>query len=362
MSGRTLLVLSGGTGGHVFPALAIADGISKCGWKVIWVGSLNGIEAKLVPAAGYPVTWIRFTGLRGKNLIYLLMLPWRLVMALGICINLIFRERPDVILGMGGYISFPGALAALLLRRPLVLHEQNAIAGMVNRICSLWADKILLGYPGALKGRNARVEITGNPVRGEILALKPPENRYGSRSGPLKVLVIGGSLGARVLNEVIPKAVALLKENERPEILHQTGKKDCDEVKQAYAESGVKAEVNPFIGNMADAYAKADLVICRAGALTVAELAGAGVASVLVPYPHAVDDHQTVNAHYLVDAGGALLFVQDQLTPQRLANLISSMKREDLMKMAVRAKGLAMPDAVSHVITVCKRLAEEANA
>ena len=362
MNARTLLVMAGGTGGHVFPALAIADGVRKCGWRVVWVGSQHGIEAKLVPNAGYPITWIKFSGLRGKNLVHFIMLPWRLVVALGACMSLIFRERPDVILGMGGYVSFPGALAALLLRRPLVLHEQNAIAGLVNRISAHWADKILLGYPGALKGLRDRVEVTGNPVRSEILALNDPSSRYGSRSGPLRILIIGGSLGARVLNEVIPKAVSLLGADVKPMIRHQTGKTDCDMVKQAYAQAAVQAEVEAFINNMADAYAGADLVICRSGALTVAELAAAGVASVLVPYPFAVDDHQTANAHYLVDAGGALLIDQKQLTPVKVANLLVSMKRKDLEEMAIRAKELAKPDAVRHIIEVCKKLAGEGNS
>ncbi|MBU6459938.1 MAG: undecaprenyldiphospho-muramoylpentapeptide beta-N-acetylglucosaminyltransferase [Proteobacteria bacterium] len=358
MTSRTILIMAGGTGGHVFPALAIADALKQEGWRIIWLGSLKGIEARLIPQAGYPIFWIKFAGLRGKGVSHLIMLPWRLITSLLVCVMLIFRERPHVVLGMGGYVSFPGGLAALFLRCPLIIHEQNAIAGMVNRVCSKWADRVLLGYPNALHGPRNKIEVTGNPVRNEILKLGEPVERYALRTGALNILVVGGSLGARALNELMPQAMALLAETGRPRICHQTGKLDYEQVRLQYRQAAIEAEVVPFIENMAEAYAFADLVICRSGALTVAELAAAGVAGLLVPYPYAVDDHQTANARYLSDKGAALILDQKGLTPAGLAELIESMTRENLKHMAILARKLARPDAVKHIAKACIHLVD----
>lgn len=341
--------MAGGTGGHIFPALAVADYLRDQGWRVVWLGARTGMEATLIPQHGYSVEWIRFSGLRGKGLIRMALLPLNLLIAFCQSARAIFRVRPDVVLGMGGYIAFPGGMMAALFNRPLVLHEQNSIAGLSNRVLAQVADRKLVGFPQALK----RSEWTGNPVRRDIAMLAEPESRFRNRSGNLKLLVVGGSLGAQALNEAIPHALALIPEVGRPEVVHQAGEKHIAVLDKYYREAGVKATTLAFIDDMAGAYASADLVICRAGALTVAELAVAGIASVLVPFPHAVDDHQTHNARFLSEQMAALLLPQDELTPRRLADLLLDFTREKLLDMARRARALGKPEATRIVAEHC---------
>ncbi len=351
---RTIMIMAGGTGGHVFPALAVADVLRTAGWQVVWLGSRTGMEATLVPARGFETAWIRFSGLRGKGIVAKLLLPLNLLVAFWQSARVIFARRPDVVLGMGGYVSFPGGMMASLFNRPLAIHEQNSIAGLANRVLARLADRVLVAFPDTL----AKGEFVGNPVRAEIARIAPPEERFAARSGPLRVLVVGGSLGAAALNDVVPKALARIPAALRPVVTHQSGEKHIAALRANYAAVGVKAELVPFIEDMAAAYAGADLVICRAGATTVAELAATGVASLLVPFPFAVDDHQTTNARYLVDHGAALLEQQAHLTPERLAGMLSDLTREELRQMAERARSAAKPEATEAVARACMELAK----
>ncbi|MBC8007502.1 MAG: undecaprenyldiphospho-muramoylpentapeptide beta-N-acetylglucosaminyltransferase [Prolixibacteraceae bacterium] len=346
---RTILVMAGGTGGHIFPALAVADQLRDQGWKIVWLGSKAGMESKLVPQHGFEIVWMRFSGLRGKGLLRMMLLPLNLAVAFWQSARAIFRVRPDVVLGMGGYISFPGGMMAAVLARPLVLHEQNSIAGLANKVLARVADRILVAFPNALKNS----EWTGNPVRRDIAQLPAPEQRFRNRTGKLKLLVVGGSLGAQVLNEMVPRALALIPESQRPEVTHQAGEKHLATLETAYRQAGVSATTMAFIGEMSHAYATADVVICRAGALTVSELAAAGIASVLVPFPSAVDDHQTFNARYLADKSAAVLLPQSQLSPRKLADLLLGFSREKLLDMANRARALGKPDAAQIVAGHC---------
>lgn len=351
---RTIVVMAGGTGGHVMPGLAVAQAMRERHWKVVWMGNPAGMEATIVPRHGFPMRWVRFGGLRGKGLLTKLMLPLNLLRAFWQALRALRAVRPSVVLGMGGYIAFPGGMMAALLGVPLVLHEQNAVAGLANRVLARVADRVLVAFPGALPG----AQWTGNPVRAEIAAVVPPQQRFAPREGALRLLVVGGSLGAKALNDAVPQALALLPRELRPEVTHQSGKAHRDALADAYRRAGVEATLVEFIDDMAVAYACADLVICRAGAMTVAELAAVGVASVLVPFPHAVDDHQTVNARYLTDRGAALLLPQSELTPDRLAGLIRGLGRERLLEMAVRAREAARPDATATVADVCEGVAK----
>ena len=346
------MIMAGGTGGHVFPGLAVAELLHQSGWRVIWLGAKTGMEAALVPKHGYDMAWVSFSGVRGKGPLAFFFLPARLLVAFWQSARAIFAHRPDVVLGMGGYVSFPGGMMAALLGKPLVVHEQNAIPGLANRVLAAVADRVLCAFPGALK----HASVTGNPVRPEIAAIAAPESRYTGRSGPIRVLVVGGSLGAQALNDVVPRALALLT-GERPVLTHQSGAKHVDSLRRAYAAAGVPAKAFAFIEDMAGAYAEADLVICRAGATTVAEIAAAGVASVLIPYPHAVDDHQTANARFLADAGAAVLVPQSELSPERLAEVLAGFDRLRLRDMARRARSLARPGAAAAVATACAELA-----
>jgi len=301
---------------------------------------------------------LKFGALRGKGLLRKLLLPVSLLSGFWQALRGLRRVKPDVVLGMGGYITFPGGMMAALLGRPLVLHEQNSVAGLANRVLARVADKVLSGFPDVLD----RAEWVGNPVRAEIAALAPPEARFAARSGPLKLLVVGGSLGAAVLNENVPLALARIPAGQRPQVLHQAGEKQIAALREAYAAAGVDGELRPFIEDMASAYAEADLVICRAGALTVAELAAVGVASLLVPFPHAVDDHQTGNARFLAERGAAYLLPQRELDVARLAGILSSLDRPRLLQMAINARALAKPEASASVAAVCARLAGGENA
>lgn len=345
---KTIVIMAGGTGGHIMPGLAVADELKRHNWRVIWMGNPDGMEARLVPAQGYEMAWVRFTALRGKGILRKLLLPLNLLRGFAQAWRELSRIQPAVVLGMGGFISFPGGMMAALKGIPLVLHEQNSIAGLANRVLAGVADRVLTGFPDALK----KGRWIGNPVRRAIAALPAPGARYDERTGRLRVLVIGGSLGAQALNETVPRALALLPEEERPEVVHQSGEKHLDALRAAYAAAGVQAHAVAFVEDMAGAYAWADLVICRAGALTIAELAAAGVASILVPFPHAVDDHQTANARFLARAGAAILLPQDELTPERLAAL-RNMTRSQLREMAEKARALAMPDATATVAQIC---------
>ena len=352
---KTILIMAGGTGGHVFPGLAVGDALRARGWKVVWMGNPDGMEAKLVPSRGYEMAWVRFAALRGKGLARKLQLPLNLLSACQQAAREIRRVQPDVVLGMGGYISFPGGFTARLLGRPLVIHEQNSIAGLANRVLSRLATRVVCGFPQALP----KSAWLGNPVRGDIARLPEPAERFAQRreTMPLRLLVLGGSLGAAAINEMVPKGLALLPEAERPEVRHQAGEKHLAQLQQNYAEAGVRAQCLAFIDDMAAAYAWADLVICRAGALTVAELAAAGVASILVPFPHAVDDHQTFNARFLARAGGAVLLPQDEMTAQSIS-LIRNYSRGQLLQMAERARALAKPDAAEAVADLCAEVAK----
>ena len=350
---KTILIMAGGTGGHIMPGLAVADHMAGLGWRVVWMGNRDSMEARLVPASGYEIAWVRFSALRGKGLTRLLVLPFNLLRGFLLARRQIKRIEPDVVLGFGGYVTFPGGMMAALSGVPLVLHEQNSVAGLANRVLSVVADRVLTGFPEALK----KGVWVGNPVRPKIAALASPAERYRRRQGPLNILVVGGSLGAAILNQTVPKALALLPAAERPQVVHQSGETHLEALRQAYAEADVNAHAVAFIDDMAGAYAWADLVICRAGALTVAELAAAGVASILVPFPHAVDDHQTGNARFLSTAGAAILLPQDQLTPERLAEL-RHLSREQLLQMAEKAHALARPDATAAVAQACQEIAK----
>jgi UDP-N-acetylglucosamine--N-acetylmuramyl-(pentapeptide) pyrophosphoryl-undecaprenol N-acetylglucosamine transferase len=351
---RSILIMAGGTGGHIFPALAVADILRSWGWQVIWLGAPDSMEAELVPRHGYEMAWVRFSGLRGKGLLRKAALPFNLLVALAQSAVALFRHRPDVVLGMGGYITFPGGVMAALLRRPLVIHEQNSIAGLSNRVLARMAQRVLTGFPDVLP----KATWCGNPVRGDIAALPEPQQRYAGRTGRLNVLVVGGSLGAQAINEILPQALALIPESSRPQVIHQTGKRHFDTVQQRYRQLGVHSDIRSFLDDMAQHYADADLVICRAGALTVAELAAAGVASLLIPFPHAVDDHQTHNAKFLSERGAAILAAQNELTAEKLAHWLSELDREKLLAMAVQARGVAKADAAREVAHICKTMAE----
>ncbi|QEZ47867.1 undecaprenyldiphospho-muramoylpentapeptide beta-N-acetylglucosaminyltransferase [Cupriavidus oxalaticus] len=352
---RTLLVMAGGTGGHVFPGLAVAQALREQGWNIVWLGNRTGMEATLVPKHGIPMEYIQFGGLRGKGLLTKLLLPLNLLRAFWQSIGALRRVRPNVVLGMGGYITFPAGMMASLLGRPLVLHEQNSLAGLANKVLAKVADRVLCAFPDTLPGG----EWTGNPVREELAHLDAPEARYGQRTGPLRILVVGGSLGAAALNEVVPKAIALLPQSERPVVTHQAGARQIDTLRANYAAAQVPAQTLPFIDDMARAYADADLVICRAGAMTVSEVAAAGVAALFVPFPHAVDDHQTTNAKFLSSQGAALLVQQQDLTAEGLAQTIASLTRPQLKDMARMARGLAKPEATRRVAEVCSQLARD---
>jgi len=348
---RTLLIMAGGTGGHIFPGLAVAEQARAAGWHVVWMGARGGMEERLVPRYGYAAAWIRARAARGKGLLQKLLLPGNLLFSFWESARHIRRIRPDVVLGLGGYVAFPGGMMASLLGRPLALHEQNAVAGLANRVLAGVSDKVMVAFPNALSG----AEWTGNPVRADIAAMSPPEERFARRAGPLKLLVVGGSLGAQALNETVPRALALLAE--RPIVVHQSGEKHLTRLRGHYAEAGVQGELVAFIDDMARRYAEADLVICRAGALTIAELSAGGMASILVPFPHAVDDHQAANARFLAGHGAAVLLPQAELSPPRLADLIASLDRPALLRMAQNARALGKPDAARVVAERCMELA-----
>lgn len=354
---RTLMVMAGGTGGHVFPGLAVAHWMQSRGWRVVWLGNAAGMEATLVPKHGIPMEYVRFGGVRGKGLKTKLMLPVNLLRACSQSLAALRRVKPDVVLGMGGYITFPAGLMTKLSGCPLVLHEQNSIAGLANKVLAHLAKRVLVAFPDALPN----AEWTGNPIRAELARALPPKERYAARSGALNVLIVGGSLGAAALNETVPKAIAMLDPAARPRIVHQAGAKHIQALEANYAAAGLQRgddlQLVPFIEDMASAYASADIVICRSGAMTVSEIAAVGVAALFVPFPFAVDDHQTTNAAFLAKNGGAQLIQQRDLSAESLAGWLRSQTRDSLADMAARSRELAKPDATERVARVCADVA-----
>ncbi len=354
---KVALIMAGGTGGHVFPALATAERLRLQGYQIHWLGTMAGIEAKIVPQAEIPLHAIQVSGLRGKGVLKLLKAPFLLARACGQALKVVSSLKPNVVLGMGGFASGPGGLAAKLLGRPLVIHEQNAVPGMTNKLLARMAKRVLVAFPDALT-KLPDAEVVGNPIRRAVCSLPDPAQRYGVRAGRIRVLVVGGSLGAAAINAVIPRWLAALPEEVRPEVWHQTGERHLEATQSFYQEQGMAARIVPFIDNMADAYGWADLVICRSGALTVSELSAAGVASVLIPFPFAVDDHQTANGRHLEKAGAAVLIQQAALSVESLKELYLNrlQQRSALQHMAEAAYAQSKPEAAERVAEVCKEI------
>jgi len=350
---KKALVMAGGTGGHIFPGLAVAEALRDAGWQVHWLGAPGSMEADLVPARGFAFEPVAFGGVRGKGLQTLVLLPLRLLAAFWQSLQVVRRVRPDVVLGLGGYISFPGGMMASLWGKPLMLHEQNSVAGMANKVLAQLADRVFTAFPGVFKTGH----WVGNPLRKAFTEQAAPADRFAGRTGPLRVLVVGGSLGAKALNDIVPQALALMPEVSRPQVTHQSGAKQIDALRANYAAAGVQAELTPFIVDTASAFAQADLVICRAGASTVTELSAVGVAAVFVPFPHAVDDHQTSNAQFLVAAGGGWLVPQAELTAQNLADRLSELSRDSLLDVAQKAYEQKKTNATRELVMACEELA-----
>ncbi len=354
---RTALIMAGGTGGHIFPGLALAEALRAQGWTVHWLGGRGSagrpsMESTLIPPRGFAFECIDFAGVRGKGVTSLAFLPLRLLRAFWQCIQVLRRVQPDVVVGFGGYVTFPGGLMASLLGKPLVLHEQNSVAGMANKVLAGVADLVFTAFPKAIKS----ALWIGNPLREGFLSQPDPSLRFAGRSGPLKVLVVGGSLGAKALNDIVPRALALLPPEARPHVLHQSGSTQIDALRANYQAAGVAAELIPFIDDTAGAFAEADLVVCRAGASTVTEIAAVGAAALFVPFPSAVDDHQTHNARFLVDAGGGWLVPQTELTPERLAAFLTETDRPTLLAYAEKAKAMQKTRATAEMVRACEVL------
>lgn len=351
-----ILVMAGGTGGHVFPALAVAELLRAHGVEVHWLGTRRGLERSVVGDANIPLHWLTIRGLRGKGAMGWLAVPWRLRKAMKQAREVFRHLHPDAVLGMGGFVSGPGGLVARRTRTPLVIHEQNAVAGLTNRVLARFADRVLEAFPGTFEDARGAVCV-GNPVRSDIAALQEPSQRLLHHHGPLRLLVLGGSQGARALNRLVPRAVLTLSKAERPRVRHQAGRLHADLAKEWYRQAGIDARVDPFIENMAEAYGWADLVLCRAGALTIAELTAAGIGAILVPYPYAVDDHQTANAEFMVAAGAARLVAEDALTPELLAGWLRELDRDrgKLLAMARAAREQARPNATRIVAATLLR-------
>ena len=355
---KTALVMAGGTGGHIFPGLAVAQALRARGWSVHWLGGKGSMErpsmeSRLVPAQGFAFEAIDFSGVRGKGGLTLAWLPLRLLRAFWQSLQVLRRVRPDVVVGLGGYITFPAGLMSVLLNKPLVLHEQNSVAGLANKVLAGVADRVFTAFPGALK----KARCVGNPLRVAFLEQAEPALRFAGRSGPLRVLVVGGSLGAKALNDIVPRALALLPQAQRPFVTHQSGALQIDALRANYQAVGVQAELTPFIDDTAQAFAAADLVICRAGASTVTELAAVGAAALFVPFPSAVDDHQTHNARFLTEQDAGWLVPQTELSPERLAQMLLTLDRAQLLSCAQKARQLAQTDATQQLLAACEELA-----
>jgi UDP-N-acetylglucosamine--N-acetylmuramyl-(pentapeptide) pyrophosphoryl-undecaprenol N-acetylglucosamine transferase len=354
MSSGPILIMAGGTGGHVYPALAVARALQASSREVVWLGTHRGLESRVIPEAGIDMEWISIKGLRRKGVLALIIAPLQLTWALLQSLAVIIRRRPAAVLGMGGFVSGPGGVAAWLTRRPLVIHEQNAAAGLTNRLLARFARVVLQAFPGSFNS-SVGAETVGNPVRQDIAAIPAPTDRYSDRRGPIRILVLGGSQGALALNKVVPAALALVDIDMRPVVRHQCGERTLQTAKDAYAENNVDVELLPFIEDMAEVYAWADLVVCRAGALTVAELCAAGLPAIFVPYPAAVDDHQTANARPMVEAGAATIVQESELTPELLADLLRDwlQSRAALLQRAVDARALAQPNSLQRITELC---------
>jgi UDP-N-acetylglucosamine--N-acetylmuramyl-(pentapeptide) pyrophosphoryl-undecaprenol N-acetylglucosamine transferase len=348
------LIMAGGTGGHIFPGLAVAEALRDKGWRVHWLGTPGSMESNLVPARGFVLETIEFGGVRGKGLQTLALLPWRLLKAFAQSWAVMRRVKPDVVVGMGGYISFPGGMMGVLSGIPLVLHEQNSVAGMANRILSKVAERVFTAFPNVIKA----AQWVGNPLRAAFTQQASPAERFAERTGAFKVLVVGGSLGAKALNDVVPQALALMPHDTRPQVIHQSGAKQIEALRANYLAAGVDAELTPFIDDTATAFAQADLIICRAGASTVTEIAAVGAAAVYVPFPFAVDDHQTTNAQFLVNQGGGWLVQQADLTAESLAAQLLALSRTELLSRAQAAWAQKKTNATREVVTACEELAK----
>lgn len=363
MSKAPILIMAGGTGGHVFPALAVARALIAHDREVVWLGTRKGLESRVIPEAGIRLEYIRVAGLRRKGLLSWVLAPFKLVVAIWDALRIVRQLRPAVVLGMGGFASGPGGFAAWLLRRPLVIHEQNAAPGLTNRLLAGLAREVLQAFPGSFSG-SVKARTIGNPVRAEIFDIASPRERLAGRTGPLRLLVLGGSQGALALNQTVPAAAALLGPAASLEIRHQSGSTTYSDAVAAYEKHGVIAAVEKFIDDIDAAYAWADMVVCRSGALTVSELAAAGLGAILVPYPAAVDDHQTKNGQFLVDAGAAVLIQQADLTPVWLAEQIRACvdDRELVLERAEKAREIAAPQATADLAGAClaTELAREA--
>jgi UDP-N-acetylglucosamine--N-acetylmuramyl-(pentapeptide) pyrophosphoryl-undecaprenol N-acetylglucosamine transferase len=353
MTQKCALVMAGGTGGHIFPGLAVAEALREAGWRVHWLGAPDSMESQLVPPRGFAFEAVAFGGVRGKGLTTLAFLPLKLLRAFWQSLQVVRRVKPDVVLGLGGYITFPGGMMASLWSKPLVLHEQNSVAGLANKVLAQLADRVFTAFPDVFKTG----QWVGNPLRRAFTEQATPAERFAGRSGPLRVLVVGGSLGAKALNDIVPQALALMPEATRPQVIHQSGAKQIEALRANYANAGVQAELIPFIDDTASAFAQADLVICRAGASTVTELAAVGVAALFVPFPFAVDDHQTTNAQFLVAQGGGWLVPQAELTAQSLAERLSGLSRDTLQDVAQKAHAQKKTNATREVVMACEELA-----
>lgn len=353
MTQKCALVMAGGTGGHIFPGLAVAEALREAGWRVHWLGAPDSMESQLVPPRGFAFEAVAFGGVRGKGLMTLSFLPLKLLRAFWQSLQVVRRVQPDVVLGLGGYITFPGGMMASLWGKPLVLHEQNSVAGLANKVLAQVADRVFTAFPGVFKTG----QWVGNPLRQGFTQQASPAERFAGRTGPLRVLVVGGSLGAKALNDIVPQALALMPEASRPQVIHQSGAKQIEALRANYAAAGVQAELTPFIDDTATAFAQADLVICRAGASTVTELAAVGVAALFVPFPFAVDDHQTTNAQFLVAHGGGWLVPQAELTAQNLAERLTALSRDTLQDVAQKAHAQKKTNATREVVMACEELA-----
>ena len=350
---KCALIMAGGTGGHIFPGLAVAQALRERGWRVHWLGAPGSMESRIVPPQGFPLETIDFSGVRGKGLATLVQLPLRLARAFWQAWQVVRRVQPDVVVGLGGYISFPGGMMAAFAGKPLILHEQNSVAGMANKWLARVATRVFTAFPQVLPTG----QWVGNPLRSAFTQQAEPAERFAGRSGPLRLLVVGGSLGARALNEIVPQALALIPQGQRPQVTHQSGAAQIDALRANYQAAGVQAELTPFIDDTASAFAAADLIVCRAGASTVTEIAAVGAAAVFVPFPSAVDDHQTHNAQFLVQAGGGWLVPQSDLTPQSLADMLQKIERPTLLERAQKAKSMQKTQATREVVTACEELA-----